>query len=99
MWNERKERQNEGRTKRRKEGKNGTLPAMLGRLWTAHAFRCQNINDKLLHLLFQNPFVFLSRETLHAKVAIRVVDHESDDTDGFLSGTSFPVAHLNPPAM
>jgi hypothetical protein len=47
---------NGGRTKTRKEvrkgGENGTVPALLGWMWIAHAFCCQNINDKLLHLLF-----------------------------------------------
>ena len=72
------------------------MPALLGWLWIAHAFRCQNVNDKLLHLLFQNPFVFLSRPTLHAKLAIRVVAHESDDAEAFLPVTSVPAAHVNP---
>jgi hypothetical protein len=61
------------------------VPALLGWLWIAHAFRCQKVNDKLLHLLFQNLFVFLSRPTLHAKLAIRVVAHESDDAEAFMS--------------
>jgi hypothetical protein len=49
-----------------------------------------------LHLLFQNPFVFPSRPTLHAKLAIRVVAHESEDAEAFLPVTSVAAAHVNP---
>jgi hypothetical protein len=40
--------------------------------------------------------VFLSRATLHAKLAIRVVAHESDEDEAFLPVASIPVAHVNP---
>ena len=49
-----------------------------------------------IYFFFQVRFVFLSRGTLHAKLAIRVVAHESDGTDAFLSATPFYVAHSNP---
>jgi hypothetical protein len=50
--------------------------------------RCQNAEGKIQVLLFKNASVFLSRETLHAKLAIRDIPHESEGYDDFLSATS-----------